>query len=176
MSFSRHGPSSSSLISHQLETTTMKINNASFTLSLGERLFGKIHQGHVNWDDMKDVQREVNKYQRDFLLCSLVLPSGPFLSLYLFKCWRKGGNGERIVYTSQLEADRTFYNPVSCVWENAEVGPRPLEISPIPSSWPYLWMTCSLVQTHTCCPQLPSSFLSKSSNTAAFIPPVDVRH
>lgn len=60
--------------------------------------------------DVKDVLHEVNKYQRDSSLF-LVSASGPFLSLYLFKRWRKGGDGERVVYTSQLETDRTFYNP-----------------------------------------------------------------
>lgn len=156
MNFSPHGPSSSSLISHQLKTTTMKINNASFALSLGEQLFGKIHQGHVNCGDMKDVPREVNKYQRDLLLLSLVLPSGPFLSLYLFKCWRKGGNGDRIVYTSQLEADRTFYNPVSCVWENAVVGFKTLTNLPH-SQFSALFMDDpkALCSRLTCCPQLP---------------------
>lgn len=50
--------------------------------------------------------------------------------LYLFKCWRKGGDSERVVYTSQLEADRTFYIPVSSLWENAAADPKPLEIHP----------------------------------------------
>lgn len=50
--------------------------------------------------------------------------------LYLFKCWRKGGDSERVVYTSQLEADRTFYIPVSSLWENSAADPKPLEIHP----------------------------------------------
>lgn len=76
---------------------------------------GKVVRCHVNLDDMKDVLPEVNKYQRDAFLLFLVLASGPFLSFYLFKWFRKGGGSERVVCISQLEADRTFYNPVFCV-------------------------------------------------------------
>lgn len=93
----------------------MKISNASFALPYGEQLCGKVVRCHVNLDDMKDVLPEVNKYQRDPFLIFLVLASGPFLSFYLFKWFRKGGGSERVVCISQLEADRTFYNPVFCV-------------------------------------------------------------
>lgn len=63
----------------------MKISNASFAFSLGEHLFVKVLQGHVNGGDVKDVLHEVNKYQRDSSLLFLASASGPFLSLYLFK-------------------------------------------------------------------------------------------
>lgn len=55
----------------------------------------------------------------------------PIFRLYLFTCWRKGGDSERVVYTSQLEADRTYYKPVSSLWENAAADPKPLETTPL---------------------------------------------
>lgn len=95
-------------------------DDTNFAFPSGEQLFGKVRQGHVNWGYMKDVLHEVNKYQRDPSLLFLISPSGPFLSLYLFKWCRKGGDGERVVYTSQLETDRTFYNPQCPACEKME--------------------------------------------------------
>lgn len=69
----------------------MKISNASFALPYGEQLCGRVVRCHVTLGDMKDVLPEVNKYQRDPFLLFLALASGPFLSFYLFKWWRKGG-------------------------------------------------------------------------------------
>lgn len=135
----------------------MKTSNAGFTFSSGKKLFGQVRQGHRNWGDMKDVLREVNKYQRDPSLLFLVSPSGLFHSLYLFKLWREGGDGERVVYGSQLETDRTFrIHCVLCVrkcssWSKSLRKPPP---------FPVLGLVCgrlkgSPVHSHICCLKLP---------------------
>lgn len=48
-----------------MQIRTLTISSASFTFSSCEQLFGKVHQGHVNWGGVKDVLSEVNNYQRD---------------------------------------------------------------------------------------------------------------
>lgn len=106
------GLSSSSLISPQLrQIHHMEDKQCKLCFFFWRAVVWQSPPSHVNWGDMKDVLHEVNKYQRDPSLLFLVSPSGPFLSFYLFKWWRKGGDSERIVYASQLETDRTFYNP-----------------------------------------------------------------
>lgn len=118
------GLSSSSLISHQprqVRRDEDKQRELRF-FSSGERLFRKSPpRPRRNWGDMKDVLREVNKYQRDpSLLFFLSHPPAHFSASYLFKWCRKGGDGERVVYTSQLETDRTFYNPQCPVCEKMQ--------------------------------------------------------
>lgn len=79
---------------------------------------------------MKDGLHEINKDQRDPFLLFPVFPSGLFSDFIYSSVGEKGGGSERVVYTSQLEADRTFSIPVSSLWENAAADPEPLEIPP----------------------------------------------
>lgn len=68
------------------------------------------HEGWAAW---------AKQVPKGSVLAFSCLTLRPIFRLYLFTCWRKGGDGERVVYTSQLEADRTYYKPVSSLWENA---------------------------------------------------------
>lgn len=84
------------------KSTTMTRSNASFTLSPGEQLFGKVHQGHVNWGDMKDMLHEVNKYQK-----------GPFPP---FSCLTPPAHFSASIYSSGGEKEGTvkgLYTPHS---------------------------------------------------------------
>lgn len=125
---------------------TLVSSSLSWQSSPRPRKLGR-HEGCSAWG------KQVPK--GSFLLF-LVLPSSPFLTMYLFKWWIKRGDRERVVYTSQLEADRTFYNQVTGVWESAVVVPRPLEIPPFPALGPICgWPKGSPAQTHICCLKLP---------------------
>lgn len=61
-------------------------------------LVWRVRQGHVNWGDMRDVLHEVNKSQKKAVFF-LTLCLGPFLSLYLFKCWREKEGTVKGLYT-----------------------------------------------------------------------------
>jgi len=100
---------------------------------------------------MKDVLHEVTEYQRDPSLLLLLLY---FLSSCLalglisqplfIQVVEKGGDGERVVYTAQLDTDRTFNNPaVSFACEKRQKlvqvldpPPHPLPPPPLPIPGP----------------------------------------